>query len=97
LYRTRQELNEHVFGTIKRVWGYYYTNLKGLKKVNGEWSLIMTVYNMKRSINILGFEKLMQKLAQWKPNYKKEWLFLTQAKQFKSCIATLYFETKMVA
>ena len=27
LYRKRQEINEHVFGTIKRKWGYYYTNL----------------------------------------------------------------------
>jgi hypothetical protein len=26
---------EHIFGTIKRVWGFNHTNLKGLKKVNG--------------------------------------------------------------
>lgn len=62
IYRKRQEINEHIFGTIKRVWGYYYTNLKGLKKVNSEWSLIMTVYNIKRCINILGFDELMAKL-----------------------------------
>lgn len=72
-YRKRQELNEHVFGTIKRVWNYYYTNLKGLKKVNGEMSLILTVYNMKRTINILGFDKLMEKLRSWRPKYKKSW------------------------
>jgi radical SAM protein with 4Fe4S-binding SPASM domain len=53
LYRQRQEINEHIFGTIKRKWGYYYTNLKGLKKVNGEHSLICLVYNFVRSINIL--------------------------------------------
>jgi hypothetical protein len=47
LYRKRQEINEHIFGTIKRVWGFSYTNLKGLKKVNGEWSLIMTVYALR--------------------------------------------------
>jgi transposase len=75
LYRKRQELNEHVFGTIKRVWGYYYTNLKGLKKVNGEMSLIMTVYNMKRTINILGFDKLMESVRSWKPKYKKGWVY----------------------
>lgn len=73
LYRKRQEINEHIFGTIKRVWGYYYTNLKGLKKVNGEWSLIMTVYNMKRCLNILHFDELMNKLTNWKPKYRKEW------------------------
>jgi hypothetical protein len=71
LYRKRQEINEHIFGTIKRVWGYYYTNLKGLEKVNGEWSLIMTVYNIKRTLNILPRTTLFEKLKNWKPNYSK--------------------------
>lgn len=74
LYRQRQEINEHIFGTIKRVWGYYYTNLKGLPKVNGEWSLIMTVYNMKRCLNILQFDEMMLKLKDWKPKYSRKWL-----------------------
>jgi len=97
LYRKRQEINEHIFGTIKRVWGYYYTNLKGLKKVNGEWSLIMTVYNIKRSVNILGFDELMKKLNAWKPKYKKEWLYSQKTNTHKCFIATLDFETKMAA
>ena len=71
LYRTRQEINEHIFGTIKRKWGYSYTDLKGLEKVNGEMSLIMTIYNMKRTIKILGFEELMEKLKNWNPKYPK--------------------------
>lgn len=70
LYRKRQEINEHIFGTLKRQWGYNHTNLKGLKKVNGEMALIMTVYNIKRTINILGMEKLLEKIKNWKPNYK---------------------------
>ena len=71
LYRKRQEINEHIFGTIKRQWGYNHTNLSGLSKVNGEMALIMTVYNMKRAINILGIEQLLEKLKAWKPDYKK--------------------------
>jgi radical SAM protein with 4Fe4S-binding SPASM domain len=71
LYRKRQEINEHIFGTIKRQWGYNHTNLRGLAKVNGEMALIMTVYNMKRAINILGIEKLLEKLKTWKPDYRK--------------------------
>jgi hypothetical protein len=47
LYRTRQEINEHIFGTIKRQWGYNHTNLTGLEKLM-ESSLIMLVYNIKR-------------------------------------------------
>jgi transposase len=70
LYRKRQEINEHIFGTIKRQWGYNHTNLKGLEKVNGEMALIMTVYNIKRTINILGIENLLEKLKNWEPNYK---------------------------
>jgi hypothetical protein len=71
LYRKRQEMNEHIFGTIKRQWGYNHTNLRGLAKVNGEMALIMTVYNMKRVMNILGIEQLLEKLRNWKPNYAK--------------------------
>jgi len=75
----------------------YYTNLKGLKKVNGEWSLIMTVYNMKRTINILGFDKLMEKLHAWKPKYKGDWLYLQKTNKTEDDIRTLFFETKMAA
>jgi radical SAM protein with 4Fe4S-binding SPASM domain len=63
LYRQRQEINEHILGTIKRKWGYYYTNLKGLKKVNGEHSLICLVYNFVRTINILSVPTLLEKIA----------------------------------
>ena len=57
----------------------------------------MTVYNMKRSLNILGFENLMQKLNAWKPEYQKEWLYPQKMNNHKCFIATLYFETKMSA
>lgn len=76
LYRQRQEINEHIFGTIKRQWNLYYTNLRGLKKVNGEVALIMLVYNMKRVRNILGFDNLMEKLHQWSPKYPGGTIFI---------------------
>lgn len=71
LYRKRQEINEHIFGTIKRGWSYNYTNLKGLKKVNGEMALVMTVYNFKRAVNILGVTDFLDKLKKWNPDYKR--------------------------
>ena len=83
LYRKRQEINEHIFGTIKRKWGYYYTNLKGLVKVNGEHSLIMLVYNIKRCFSILGVPMLIEKLRNWvspykkDPNFSQNWLVLS--------------------
>jgi hypothetical protein len=57
-------INEHIFGIIKRQWGYNHTNLTGLEK-NGELSLIMLVYNIKRSITILGVSDLIAKLKKW--------------------------------
>lgn len=82
LYRKRQEINEHIFGTIKRKWGYNHTNLKGLEKVGGEMALIMTVYNMKRAMNIVGIEKLIEKLKTWKPDYKKAACFYQKAQKW---------------
>jgi transposase len=83
LYRKRQEINEHIFGTIKRQWGYNHTNLTGLEKVNGEHSLIMLVYNIKRSINILGVPDLIAKLQKWNSPYKAKVLFLLKTSYLK--------------
>lgn len=77
-YRKRQEINEHIFGTIKRQWAYNHTNLTGLEKVNGEHSLIMLVYNIKRCINILGVPDLIAKLQKWNSPYKIKVLFLVE-------------------
>lgn len=66
LYKTRQQIIEHPFGTIKRSWGYTYTLLKGIKKVNGEMAIIFTMYNIRRAMSILGVKRLMERLKQWK-------------------------------
>ena len=70
-YKRRQAIVEHPFGTIKRHWGYTHTLLKGLKKVNGEMNLIMFCYNFMRTNNILGFDKMLETIKNWKPNYTK--------------------------
>ncbi len=96
LYRRRQEINEHIFGTIKRQWNLYYTNLRGLEKVNGELALIMTVYNMKRSKNILGFAKLMEILKNWTPKYPGGACFSKKRLQI-SHFKPLYFLRQNIA
>lgn len=70
-YKRRQSICEHPFGTIKRQWGYTYTLMKGLKKVNGEMNLIMLVYNIKRTLSILGFTKMREAVQNWKPDYSR--------------------------
>jgi transposase len=97
LYRQRQEWNEHIFGTIKRKWGYNYTNLKGLKKVNGEWALIMTVYNIRRCFTILGMKDLIEKMKNWTPNYKGMSFAHQLLNQFKLITHIFLSEQKLVA
>ncbi|MBK5272858.1 MAG: transposase, partial [Bacteroidia bacterium] len=70
-YKRRQAIVEHPFGTLKRHWGYTHTLLKGLQNVNGEMNLIMLCYNFMRTKNILGFEKMLQAIQNWQPDYTK--------------------------
>jgi transposase len=56
IYAARQQIIEHIFGTIKRQWGYDHILLKGLRKNDGEFGLIYLIYNFRRIINILGVE-----------------------------------------
>jgi hypothetical protein len=69
-YKKRQQINEHPFGTIKRSWGYTYTLLKGLVKVDGEMAIIFTMYNLRRVMSILGITGLIERLKQWKTAQK---------------------------
>jgi len=48
MYCKRKETVEPVFGIIKQVMGFRQFLLRGLEKVNGEWSLVRLAYNMKR-------------------------------------------------
>jgi len=58
-FKLRKQLCEHPFGTIKRFFGYTHFLLKGLVKVRCEWSLMTLVYNLKRVLKLVSFEKLM--------------------------------------
>ena len=73
-YKRRQAIVEHPFGTIKRQWGYTYTLLKGLEKVDGELNLIFLCYNIKRSLYILGNKNIQNSLKNWQPDYAKAFL-----------------------
>lgn len=60
LMRTRSATVEHVFGNLKSmlVGGFL---LRTLPKVKGEMALGVLAYNLKRVINILGIEMLIDK------------------------------------
>ena len=48
IYKKRKETVEPVFGIIKSVMGFRQFMLRGIEKVNTEWSLVCVAYNMKR-------------------------------------------------
>jgi len=52
LYRKRQEIVEHVFGTVKSVWGYRQYLCRTKPKVTAETALAYLAYNMRRVVNI---------------------------------------------
>jgi hypothetical protein len=56
LYKRRQEIVEHPFGTMKRQWGFDYTLMKGKQKVDGDVGLMFIAYLFTRMRNILGLQ-----------------------------------------
>ena len=60
--RQRKRLVEHPYGTIKHWMGSTHFLMKRLPNVQAEMSLHVLAYNMRRAINILGTEKIIQQL-----------------------------------
>jgi hypothetical protein len=61
-YRQRQQIIEHIFGTLKRQRGFTYTLVKGKEKVLGEVGLMFIGYNVGRCVNILGITEFFKTL-----------------------------------
>ncbi len=59
LYRRRQAIVEHPYGILKRQWGYsYILTKKGMKRASADVGLMFVAYNLRRIINIIGFDQL---------------------------------------
>jgi transposase len=56
----RKSIVEHPFGTIKRAMQSDHCLMKRLPNVMGEFALSFLAYNMKRAINIMGSEKMVE-------------------------------------
>ncbi|MBT9146124.1 MAG: hypothetical protein DDT42_02006 [candidate division WS2 bacterium] len=57
LYKRRQSIVEHPFGTIKRQWGFNYIITKqGIQRASSDVGFMLTAYNLRRIITILGIE-----------------------------------------
>lgn len=60
LYKKRQELVEHPFGSIKRSSGFTHFLTIGTENVRTESILHFLAYNLKRTINAVGVQKLVE-------------------------------------
>jgi len=60
LYKQRQALVEHPFGTMKRQWGFDHVMTKRTKaRASADVGFIFIAYNLRRIINIIGIKQLM--------------------------------------
>jgi hypothetical protein len=63
LYKRRQEIVEHPYGTIKRQWGFsYILTKKGISRASSDVGLMLVAYNLRRIVNILTPEVLKEYL-----------------------------------
>lgn len=87
--RWRRSTAEHPFGTLKGWMGWTHFTTRTLAQVSTEMSLHVLAYNLKRVINLIGVEALIEaieKLAKClrrKPLYQSVIRFLTIDLQFK--------------
>jgi len=57
LYKRRQSIVEHPYGTIKRQWGFYFIQTKRSKaRASADVGFMFIAYNLRRIMNILGQE-----------------------------------------
>jgi transposase len=60
-YKRRQAIVEHPYGTIKRQWGFdHIMTKKSIERASADVGLIMTAYNLRRIINIIGIKTLIK-------------------------------------
>ena len=65
IYKKRQSIAEHPYGTIKRQWGFYYIiTKKGIKHASADAGFMFVAYNLRRIMNIIGRNRLTKFLQE---------------------------------
>ncbi len=63
LYKRRQAIVEHPFGTMKRQWGFsYILTKKGISRAGADVGFMFIAYNLRRIVNILTRDQLREYL-----------------------------------
>ena len=64
IYAQRQSIVEHPFGTMKRQWSFdHITTKKTMKRASADVGFVFIAYNLRRILNIMGMDKLMESIA----------------------------------
>jgi len=91
LYKKRQAIVEHPFGTIKRQWGFDHIMTKKTKaRASADVGFIFIAYNLKRIINIIGKNQLMAYLGAYLA------LYIPVTKKIKREISLLYLSKPLL-
>jgi transposase len=59
IVKRRKAIIEHIFGTIKKIWGYSVLLMRRLTNVASEVALMNLTYNIRRVLNIVGTKNLI--------------------------------------
>jgi transposase len=59
IIKQRKAIIEHIFGTLKKIWGYSALLLRRLTNVASEIALMNLTYNIRRVLNIVGAKNLI--------------------------------------
>ena len=105
IYAQRQALVEHPFGTMKGQWGFdHIMTKKTIKRASADVGFIFIAYSLKRIMNIIGIEKLIEITARFPIIYppkratykllkpKIYWLYTYLPSNPKYCYYSIKFE-----
>lgn len=93
IYKQRQAIVEHPFGTIKRSWGFtYIITKKGKDRATADVGLMFLAYNLLRIFNILDFETLQSYLLATKKVFLGCFSNKGTIKSLRMNFAFLFFE-----
>ena len=91
LYKKRQAIVEHPYGTLKRQWGFsYIITKKFIHRASADVGFMMTAYNLRRIINILGMESFREYLTSM---LNLLFVIFDQIGQKRSFLRRYYFQT----
>ncbi len=77
VYKKRQSIAEHPYGTIKRQWGFYYIiTKKGIKHASADAGFMFVAYNLRRLINIIDRNTLTKFLQELVLLFSRKWVLL---------------------